>query len=64
LRHKRVLTQAYDDALSKQGEKTNIEQYAIRNGHFSNAFKKSPSVIFSFTFNKLFLLNSKPTNDW
>jgi hypothetical protein len=59
-----VLTQAYKDALSKQGEKTNLELYAIKKEQFTNAFKKSPSVILNFTFNKLFELKNAGESNW
>jgi hypothetical protein len=59
-----VLTQAYDDALSKQGEKTNIETYAVKNGKLAASFKKTPSTVLNFTFNNLFEVKQEKKNDW
>lgn len=57
-----VLTQAYDDALSKQGERVNLENYAIKKDQFTNAFKKSPSLILNFSINKLFEMKKDESN--
>ena len=59
-----VLTQIYDDGLSKQGEKSNLEDYSIKNGLFKNAFKKSPSIILNYTFTNAFSSLSNNTVQW
>ncbi len=45
----------YDDALSKEGETTDIELFALkkRNTEFKSAFLKKPSKIMDFTFQKV-----------
>lgn len=59
-----VLTQSYDDALTKRGEKSNLELYAVKNGQITAAFKKSPSTILDFTFNELFYVKQYKDKDW
>ncbi len=47
--------QKYEDALSKEGETTDIELYALkkRNTVFKSSFLKKPSKIMDFTFQKV-----------
>jgi len=47
--------QKYEDALSKEGETTDIELYALkkRNTEFKSSFLKKPSKIMDFTFQKV-----------
>lgn len=47
--------QKYEDALSKEGETTDIELYALkkRNTVFKSSFLKKPSKIMDFTFQKI-----------
>lgn len=60
-----MLTQQYDDGLSKEGEKTTIETYAIKSGknEIKNAFSKSPSIILDYTFTNIFNFKRSETND-
>lgn len=62
-----VLTQKYNDPLTKQGERTNLEFYGLKNGknELTNSFKKNPSYILDYTFSKLFDFNdSQKKDDW
>jgi len=47
--------QKYEDALSKEGETTDIELYALkkRNTEFKSNFLNKPSKIMDFTFQKI-----------
>ena len=47
--------QKYDDALSKMGEVTEIETFALskKNTEFKNGFSKKPSKILNYTFSKV-----------
>jgi hypothetical protein len=47
--------QKYDDALSKMGEVTDIEDFALskKNTEFKSGFLKKPSKILNYTFTKL-----------
>ena len=47
-----VLTQKYTDPLTKQGQMTSLEFFALKNGknEMTNAFRKSPSLILNHTF--------------
>jgi len=45
--------QKYDDALTKQGEKTKIETFSGRKD-LKRAFLKKPANILTFTFDKIF----------
>lgn len=56
-----TLVQDYSDALTKMGERTKIEMYAVSKEKFKTAFKKKPSGILDYTFNKLF--EYKKTDD-
>ena len=49
------LVQKYEDALSKEGETTDIELYALkkRNTEFKSNFLNKPSKIMDFTFKKI-----------
>lgn len=60
-----MLIQQYDDGLSKAGEKTTIETYAIKNGQneLKKAFTKSPSVILDYTFTNIFNFKLTENND-
>lgn len=62
-----VLTQKYDDGLSKQGEKTNLDSFALRTtkDEMKGAFKKSPSLILDHTFTDKFSFRDTPSKkDW
>lgn len=60
-----MLTQQYDDGLSKEGEKATIESFAIKNGknEIKKAFSKSPSIILDYTFTNIFNFKTSETND-
>ena len=49
------LTQNYDDAISRQGEMTDLEVYALkkRNTEYKSSFLKKPSKIINFTFENI-----------
>ena len=51
-----MLEQMYSDGLTRQGEKTSIETYALNRDKtdFKPAFKKSPATILDYTFQNLF----------
>lgn len=51
-----VLTQKYDDPLSKQGEKTNLESFGLKRGksEFTASFIKSPAQILDYTLTQKF----------
>ncbi|MDG4946231.1 hypothetical protein NMK71_07385 [Weeksellaceae bacterium KMM 9713] len=50
-----MLTQKYEDALSKEGEVTALEVYALRkrNTEFKPGFLKLPSKIINYTFQNI-----------
>ena len=60
-----VLTQKYDDPLTKQGEKTSLENYGLKRGksEFSIAFMKSPSQILDYTFAQKFDFKQTENSD-
>ena len=62
------LTQKYEDALSNQGEMTDLEVFALkkRNTEFKSSFLKKPSKIINFTFEKLteFKVKAKDKDKW
>lgn len=60
-----ILTKKYNDPLSKQGEVSELEFYGIQKSknEFRNYFKKSPSEILDFTFNKLLTFQGQEDND-
>ncbi|HLV50705.1 MAG TPA: hypothetical protein VKY44_01960 [Flavobacterium sp.] len=60
-----MLTQKYNDGLSKEGEKTTIETFGLKSGknEFKGAFTKSPSKILNYTFTKSFDFKSLDKND-
>ncbi|HOD61903.1 MAG TPA: hypothetical protein PKG96_07345 [Bacilli bacterium] len=60
-----VLTQKYDDSLTKQGEKTSIETYGLKRGksEITSSFMKSPSLILDYTFKQKFEFKQTETND-
>lgn len=59
------LMQKYDDPLSKQGEITDLELYALKKKEveFSNNFLKKPIKIFNFTFDKIASLGTAKGED-
>ena len=62
-----MLTQKYDDGLSKEGEKTSLEAYSIKRGknEMKGAFAKSPGVILDYTFTQVFtFISSESNDDW
>lgn len=60
------LVQKYSDALSEEGEISELEDYAIKNSKkdFKKSFKKSPSGILNYTFDKVFLMKNKNKSEW
>jgi len=62
-----VLTQKYNDGLSKQGEQKNLDTFALKTAgdEMKGAFKKSPSIILDHTFtDKFSLKNESIKEDW
>ena len=62
-----VLTQKYNDPLTKQGEKTTIETFGLKKGEnvMTSSFKKSPSLILNYTFsNKFEFKKLNQRKDW
>jgi len=62
-----VLTQKYDDGVSKQGEQSSLDTYALKTamGEMKPAFKKSPSLILDHTFTTEFSFQDEAIkNDW
>ncbi len=62
-----ILVQKYDDGLSKQGERTNLDVFALKTtkDKMKGAFKKSPSLILDYTFTDKFTFKDAPTKkDW
>lgn len=51
-----MMTQKYDDPLTKQGEKSSLESYGLKRGknEMTNLFLKSPSLILDYTFSRKF----------
>ncbi|WP_282070909.1 hypothetical protein [Polaribacter atrinae] len=60
------LTQKYEDALSNQGEMTDIEVFALkkRNTEFKSSFLKKTSKIINFTFEKITEFKVKDKEKW
>lgn len=60
-----LLTQKYDDDVTKQGEQSTLNTYALKGaaGEIKPAFKKSPSVILDHTFTNKFLFKDEPAKD-
>jgi hypothetical protein len=60
-----MLTQQYDDGLSKEGEKTTLEAYSLKRdrNEMKAAFTKSPGIILDYTFSKVFTFRSSEIND-
>ena len=59
--------QKYDDVLTKMGEVTEIEDFALskKNTEFKNSFLKKPSKILNYTFSKVIeLKNDTQNNNW
>jgi hypothetical protein len=53
--------------LTKQGEKTSLEEMSLKNGknEFANSFRKMPSEILNYTFLKKFeLTENQLKDDW
>jgi hypothetical protein len=59
-----VLTQKYDDGLSKQGEKMSIETYAAKGNSWKSAFIKTPTLILNYTLSKMFNIIEDTKKDW
>lgn len=61
-----MLIQKYDDGVSKEGEKSSLESFAIKKGNImKKPFTKSPSKILDYTFTKEFNLKAKTkTDNW
>lgn len=60
-----ILTQKYDDAISKGGEKTSLDFFALKkNKEFKKMFLKAPSEILNHTFINLFTIKKKEDDDW
>ena len=60
------LTRKYDDALSEQGEITDIEVFALkkRNTKFKSSFLKKPAKIINFTFEQITELKKTEKDKW
>lgn len=60
------LVQKYNDGLSEEGEISELKNYAInkKNSAFKKGFKKSPSKILTFTFDKVFDIEQKKKSEW
>jgi hypothetical protein len=60
------LIQNYDDALSSQGEMTDLEVFALkkRNTEFKSSFLKKPSKIINFTFENITEFKVKEKDKW
>lgn len=60
-----MLTQKYDDGLSKEGEKSTIESFGVKKGknEIKSAFIKSPTIILDYTFTKAFIFKLSDKND-
>jgi hypothetical protein len=59
--------QKYDDALSKMGEITDIENFALskKNTEFKSSFLKKPSKILNYTFSEVTeFKNDIENNKW
>jgi len=60
-----TLEQKYSDGLSRQGEKTKIESYAVSRSGIKSGFNKKPAGILDYTFTKIFQLGPQDDNeDW
>lgn len=58
-----TLEQKYSDGLSKQGEKSKIEGFALSNDKIKSGFSKKPAAILDYTFNKIFKVSDDNSND-
>lgn len=59
-----ILVQKYDDPMDKEGSRSFIEDYVIKNDVFANNFIK-PSEILDYTFTKSFtILPVEINDDW
>lgn len=60
------LVQKYSDGLNEEGEISELKDYAIKNSktEFRKSFKKAPSGILNFTFEKVFGIKKKKKSDW
>ena len=61
-----ILVHKYSDALSKQGEETNLDNFALKSSkqEFKPAFAKSPSLILDHTFTDAFSFMIEKKKDW
>ena len=59
-----MLSQKYDDPLTKQGEKSTLESWGLKKGNqIRDSFKKSPSLILDYTYSRKFEFNGKDKSD-
>ena len=60
-----MLTQKYDDGLSKEGEMSSLDSFAVKKGKnlIKNSFLKKPGEIINHTFSALFLISDNENND-
>lgn len=59
-----ILTQKYNDGLSKEGEKSSIEWYALNSkNEIKKSFNKKPSEILDYTFTKSFTFTQPDRSD-
>lgn len=60
------LVQKYSDGLNEEGEISELKDYAVKNNNsdFRKSFKKAPSGILNFTFDKVFKIKKKKKSDW
>lgn len=60
------LVQKYSDGLNEEGEISELKDYAVKNNNsdFRKSFKKAPSGIMNFTFDRTFEIKNKEKSDW
>lgn len=54
----------YSDGLTQQGEKTQLERFAMNRKGLRKRFIEKDAPIFNYTFENLFKLNQKNNDDW
>ncbi len=60
------LSKRFKDKTSDHGEINELKYYAIKSNNlkFRTSFKKSPSGILNYTFDKIFNITNKTNDDW
>lgn len=61
-----MLSQKYNDGLSKEGEKSTLESFGISNrkNEIKSPFLKTPSIILDYTFTNEFTFEALVNDDW